>query len=156
MEAELMRALRLFTILMPLMLSAKDPLVTIEDTGSTNRLGLRVTFDREGQATVDSRSRDTRHIKLAESLSKQFMLDLEAVGPLIDIPVVHCMKSVSFGSSLFVEFNGHRSPDLSCPGHDSHSGQLQKDANQILQAAREAAGIPSRRIIAVPVPKPPE
>src|ERR1700722_17297758 len=96
MRAELMLALRLFTILMFRLLLAKDPLVTIEDTGSTNRPGLRVPFDREGEATVKSRSGDTRHIKLAQSISKHFMLDLEAVGPLIDIPVVHCMKSVSF------------------------------------------------------------
>jgi hypothetical protein len=72
------------------------------------------------------------------------------------IPVVHCMKSASFGSSLFVEFKGDRSPDLSCTGRDSHSGELQKDANQILQAAREAAGIPSRRAITRPVPNPPK
>jgi hypothetical protein len=156
MQAELMRGFRLVTILMPLLLSAKEPQATIEDTGSTNRLGLRVTFDREGHATVESRRGDSRQVKLAGSICQHFMRDLEAVGPLVDIPVGHCAKSVSFGSSLFVEFKGDRSPDLSCPAHDSRSGELQKHANQILQAAREAAGIPSRRAITVPVPNPPE
>jgi hypothetical protein len=156
MQAELLRVLRVAAILMPLPLSAKEPQTTIEDTGATNRLGIRVTFDREGHATVESRRGDSRHIKLTESICKQFMRDLDAVGPLIDIPVVRCMKSASFGSSLFVEFDGHRSPDLSCPGHDSRSEKLQKDANQILQTAREAAGIPSRRVITRPVPNPPQ
>ena len=102
------------------------------------------TFDQTGHATVESRSGDTRQINLAKSLCKEFIRDLEAVGPLIDIPVVHCPKSVSFGSSLFIEYKGSRSPDISCPSHDLRMGELSKHANQILQAAREATGIPSR------------
>ena len=33
-----------------MLLSAKGSQATIEDSGSTNRTGMRVTFDREGHA----------------------------------------------------------------------------------------------------------
>jgi len=45
MQTELVRALPVVIILMPFLLSAKERQATIEDTGSTNRLGLRVIFD---------------------------------------------------------------------------------------------------------------
>jgi hypothetical protein len=67
MQTELVRALPVVIILMPfLLLSAKERQATIEDTGSTNRVGLRVTFDETGHATVESRSGDTRQVDLEE------------------------------------------------------------------------------------------
>ena len=154
MQAEILRALPVVIILMPFLLSAKERQATIEDTGSTNRLGLRVIFDETGRTTVESRSADTRQINLEKTLCKEFIRNLEAVGPLIDIPVVHCPKSVSFGSSLFVEYKSSRSPDISCPSHDLRIGEISKHANQILQAAREATGIPSRTARPHPLPSP--
>jgi hypothetical protein len=138
-----------------MLLSAKGPQATIEDSGSTNRTGVRVTFDREGHATVERRGAEPRHVKLSERKCKQFMSDLEALGPLSAVPAHHCMKSVSFGSSLFVEFNGTRSPDLNCPGQDSRTEALQKHADEILQEAREAAGIKPGRMFPARVPNPP-
>lgn len=153
-QAGFERGLRLLAFLMPILLFGKGSQVTIEDTGSTNRAGLRVTFDREGHAAVQQRGGEPHDVKLSERECKQFMSDLEALGPLSALPAHHCMKSVSFGSSLFVEFNGERSPDLSCPGQDSRTEALRKHANEILQEAREAAGIKPGRIPAR-VPNPP-
>ena len=123
--------------LLPFIMSARGPQATIIDTGSTNRLGMRVTFDREGHASIEQRNEEIRHVKLDEHLCTRFMEDMRAAAPLNALPRHHCMKSASFGSSMFVEFEGDRSPDLSCPGQpDPRAGALQKDANEILQAAR--------------------
>ena len=109
---------------------------------------MRITFDHDGHATVEQRNSEARHVKLREHLCNQFMRDLKAAGPLSALPARHCMKSASFGSRLFIEFNGERSPDLSCPGQqDPRSDALQKDAQQILQAVQEAAGSPALRPI---------
>lgn len=118
---------------------AEGPEATIIDTGSTNRPGLRVTFDREGHASIEQRNEEIRHVTLDEHLCRRFMEDMKAAAPLSALPSHHCMKSVSFGSSMFIEFEGDRSPDLSCPGQpDPRAAALQKDANEILRAARAA------------------
>ena len=152
-QADRSRALRFLSLLLPAVLLAHPQQATVEDTGSTNRAGLSVTFDREGHATVNPRNGEPQHVTLPEPLCKRFMQNLEAAGPLTELPAVRCVKSVSFGSRTFVEFNGGRSPDLSCPSSDARSQLLQRDANEVLQAAREAANIPSgRRVFTVPAP----
>lgn len=153
----LKRALRHLPLLVPALLLAADSQATIEDTGSTNRPGLRVTLDDSGRATVEPRTGETQHVKLPHDLCLQFMRDLKAVGPLADLPARHCVKSVSFGSRLFVEFNGDRSPDLSCPVQQESAEieNLKKDIQTILQAARSAADIPAHRAFTVPAQKMP-
>ncbi len=151
------RALHGLAFLIPMLLSANGPQATIEDTGSTNRPGLRVTVDRDGHATVEQRNGEIQHVKLQEHLCNQFMRDLKDVGSLSALPARHCIKSVSFGSSLFVEANGDKSPDLSChPQQDPRIDALEKDAQQILQASREAAGIQPRNVFTVRAPYPPK
>ena len=143
-------ALHGLALLIPMVLYASGSQPTIEDTGSTNRPGLRVTLDHDGHATVEQRNGQIDQLKLPGGLCSQFMRHLKEVGPLASIPARHCMKSVSFGSRLFIEFEGDKSPDLSCPRQPQpHLDALQKDAQQILAAAREAARIQQRNIITV-------
>ena len=127
------------------LICAKEPQAAIDDTGSTNRLGLRVVFDQNGDATVQPRRGDPQQVKLDPSQCEQFLRDLKALAPLTDLPVNHCVKSVSFGSSLFVELDGDRSPDISCASQDTRIEELKKQAQELLGAARQAANIPSRR-----------
>ena len=70
------------------------------------------------------------------------MQDLKAAGPLNELPVKHCMKSVSFGKSLFIEYNGVRSPDLSCQQTDTRAAALKKDATDVLNAAKSNSAKP--------------
>jgi hypothetical protein len=49
------------------------------------------------------------------------------------------MKSVSFGKSIFVEYKGVRTPDLSCRQSDLRAAALKKDAEEILAAAPRSA-----------------
>ncbi len=152
-QAILLRGLRFFALLVPAVLLANTSRATIEDTGSTNRPGLRVTFDREGHAAVEPRHGETQHVTLPSRICKRFMQDLEAAGPVNELPAVHCMKSVSFGSRTFVIFEGNRSPDLSCPVTENPRNlALQKDVDEILHAARDAAGIRSSRVFTIPAP----
>src|SRR5438309_11680974 len=128
-----MPVLWLVCLLVPVLLaSAKESQVTIEDTGSTNRLGVRLTFDRQGEATVQPRRGEPQQVKLDQSQCKQFVHDLKAVGSPSALPVNHCAKSVSFGSSLFVEIDGDRSPDLNCPSEDTRIEELKKQAYELL------------------------
>src|SRR5581483_1630114 len=123
-------------------LSAREPQASIIDSGSTNRAGLRVTVDREGHATVVEKNGETHHVELPAPTCRAFLDEVTSAVPLNKLPVAHCFKSISFGSSLFVEYQGERSPDLSCPGaSNSETAALQKDAREILQAAQSAAGI---------------
>lgn len=137
----------LLLLVVPMLSFAGKPQATIIDTGSTNRAGLRVTIDSEGHATVEEPAGEIHRATLRQDICRQFVQDLETSSPLNALPARHCFKSVSFGSSLFIEFKGSRSPDLSCPGQDERVTALQKAAQQILDAARTATGIrPQRRI----------
>ena len=150
-------SLLVLALITPIMIFANSPQATVIDSGSTNRAGMRVTFDEGGHATVDVRGGQPRHIKLSDSLCKQLLQALRAAGPLSDLPTRHCMKSASFGSSLYVEANGERSPDLNCPDQlDQRADALQKSAKEILKAAQEVVGVqPGRRFNAPGPPYPP-
>ena len=137
----------LFFLFIPMLFFATKPQATIIDTGSTNRAGLRVTIDTEGHATVEAPGGEVRRAQLPQDMCRQFLENVKASSPLNALPARHCFKSASFGSSLFVEFNGARSPDLSCPGQDEHAAALQKAAQEILASARNATGIRAERRI---------
>jgi|SRR5579875_3622178 len=133
------------------------PQAIVEDSGSTNIAGLRVTVSTDGQASVEPHDGRAQHVNLSQSMCEQLLRDLEEAGPLDRLPARHCIKSVSFGSRITIEYNGATSPDLSCPAAgNSHLEALQKDARAILEAARRATGIRSRRTFTVPAPHPPK
>ncbi|MBV9612940.1 MAG: hypothetical protein JO091_10730 [Acidobacteriaceae bacterium] len=139
--------------LLPMALAANGSQAIVEDTGSTNVPGLRVLVQTDGRASVEERNGSTHDIRLSEQLCRRLFEDLKAIGPLDRVPVVHCMKSASFGSRITVEFDGAKSPDVSCPGaSDPHLEALEKDAREILGAARQAAGIHGRRVFSAPAP----
>jgi hypothetical protein len=111
--------------------------VTIINSGSTNSPGMNIKLDDSStQATIERRDGSTQKFALDKDLCSQLMQDLKTAGPLNELPATHCMKSVSFGSSLYIEHNGTRSPDLNCPQSDPRSVALKKDASAILAAAK--------------------
>jgi hypothetical protein len=119
--------------------SAQQALVI--DSGSTNRPGMTITVDETGNATAQPRNGESKPLNLDPQLCQALMKDIQAAGQLSALPEHHCPKSASFGSSLFVEMNGDRSPDISCPNpSDPRMAALQKDANGILQAVRAQLG----------------
>ena len=130
-------------------MSASNPKITITTTGSTNTLGFEVTLDGTEDATIRPQSEAARQIKLGASALGEFTRAVDAAGPLHALPANHCMKSASFGSSLFISRGNDRSPDLSCPEQsDERTAAIKKQAENILQAAQKAAGLhTARRLI---------
>ena len=111
--------------------------VTIIDSGSTNTPGMNVKLEGSGTgAMVERRDGSKQKINLTKEMCTRLMDDLKAAGPLNELPARHCMKSVSFGTSLFIEYNGVRSPDLSCQQTDSRAQALRKDATEIVSMAK--------------------
>ena len=110
--------------------------VVITNTGSTNTVGMSVTIPEKGH-TAMAESGDTKvKMSVTSELHKQFMKDVEAAMPLDQLQVRHCAKSVSFGTSTFVTYQGLRSPDLSCRGQDDPKVlALQKDVDAIMAQA---------------------
>lgn len=103
-------------------------------TGSTNTSGYRIVVTRGGSAEyidVAGRSRTAISSQLAEKL----FADLHAAAPLGELPARACMKSASFGTSLFVYWNHERSPDLSCSG-DKRGALLANDASAVATALK--------------------
>ncbi len=115
--------------------------VTIIDSGSTNAPGLNVKLQKSGpQALVEKKDGSQQQITLEKTMCSRLMQDLKAAGPLNQLPVPHCMKSVSFGTSLFIEYNGVRSPDLNCPQTDPRNQALKQDAMALMAAAKTQTG----------------
>ncbi len=68
--------------------------------------------------------------------------DLNAAQPLSSLPEPRCMKSVSFGTTLTLQFNGQKTPDLSCgDGGNSSLRALIRDVKEVVAAF--GAGRPS-------------
>jgi hypothetical protein len=110
--------------------------VTVIDSGSTNVPGMKVTIEGSGQhAMVERKDGSKQKIKLTKEICERVVQDVEAAGPLNELPVRHCMKSASFGKSIFIEYKGVRTPDLSCQQADPRAAALKKDAEEILSAA---------------------
>ncbi len=90
----------------------KDAAVIMQ-TGSTNTTGYRIVVTHAGTAEfIAASGRATGTI--ATRLATKLFADLAAASPLDQIRSQACMKSASFGTSLFVYWNHARSPDLSC------------------------------------------
>lgn len=108
----------------------------ILNTGSTNTQGYRIVVQASGDAEYVNGS----HRAIASvpaSLAAQFFKDMLAAMPLTARGESDCMKSASFGSSLFVWWKGSRSGDLTC----GLSTKVSSDALQIAQALGMSTGL---------------
>jgi hypothetical protein len=111
--------------------------ITVIDSGSTNVPGMRMTLEGSRHAAVVTlKDGSKQRVKLNSEVCGRVRQDLEAAGPLNELPVAHCAKSVSFGKSIFIEYKGVRTPDLSCRQSDPRAAALKNDAEEILSAAR--------------------
>jgi hypothetical protein len=126
----------------PMLLNSDSPQALVIDSGSTNRAGFTIKIDESGNATVEQSGIEPKSIQVNAELGAQLMRDIKSAGVLSALPRKRCIKSASFGSSLFVEWNGDRSPDLSCsPQIDPRAEALQKDARQVVEAVQKQAGL---------------
>ncbi len=138
-------------------LAAKKPVpppmdvAFIVNTGSTNTTGYRVDVFTDGTCGIENNF--TRGIlskinqmhpnrsafnafeegKLPVSVEQKFFRDVLAAMPLTKLPVNHTFKSVSFGTSTYVEYKGQQTPDLSSPA-DARGQALTADVRAITAA----------------------
>ena len=117
---------------------------TITNSGSTNRPGFRIIIDRSGAAELTTAPRkfgppemrqqpDPIQKTLPRATVDRFFADLASAKPLASLAAAHCMKSVSFGSTLTVALGGEQTPDLSCgDGGNAAMRDLIRDANEIV------------------------
>jgi hypothetical protein len=104
----------------------------ILNTGSTNTSGYRIVVQRNGNAEYITDVTRAKALVPAPIVSK-FFSDLHAAAPLQTLQRAACMKSISFGTSLFVWWDHSRSPDLSCPA-DERARALEVDAQAVSSA----------------------
>ncbi len=115
---------------------------TIVNSGSTNRPGFRIVIDRSGAAEFKATPRrravqleaiTPMKMAIPRALADRLYVDLKTAGPLAALPASRCMKSVSFGSTLKIEFGGEQTPDLSCgPAGNPALANLTRDCDEIV------------------------
>jgi hypothetical protein len=106
----------------------------IVDSGSTNREGYRLRVYASGWTALQQGDVAAKK-RVPAALVTRFFADLNAAGLLDRITTMHCMKSVSFGSSMQIGYRGKLSPDLTCPSPSSAARALVVDAGALAQAA---------------------
>ena len=127
---------------MPDTAKAKTDSVVIVNSGSTNFAGYRIVVEKSGNAEYTATPRrygpqsqgaaGPVRKKVPRPLLQRLYSDLGAAKPLSALPEAHCMKSASFGSTLTVEFNGQKTPDLSCgDGGSAEMENLARDVKEI-------------------------
>jgi hypothetical protein len=118
---------------------------TIVESGSTNTAGFRIVIPRSGPAEYTAaprrigppgdRQATTKQQVVPRELVDRFYADLKAAAPLSSLPEQRCMKSVSFGTTRTIEFDGQKTPDLNCgDGGNLKLRSLIQDANDIVKA----------------------
>ena len=118
------------------LLAAENIDVKIIITASTNTREVDITFDGQCNAVINEQP-----VTLDQPLCANLLQALQNAGPLQNFPVPQCTKSVSFGTSFFIEKDGVRSPDISC----SKDNALLKAADPIVKAAEQATNFDVRK-----------
>ena len=111
-------------------LSLQEPAFII-DSGSTNTCPFTISVLPLGKVTYTVCNRKgAGEIKVKTAM--KFFNDILAGKPLSKLPVSDlCFKSVSFGTSTEVKYQGQKSPDISCPSDNSKVKNLESDVYSI-------------------------
>ncbi|MHC5609600.1 MAG: hypothetical protein ACYTXA_00820 [Nostoc sp.] len=111
--------------------NAEQPAVIL-NSGSTNTCNYRIRVLPSGKATYTVCNRKgAGEIKV--NTATKFFNDISAAKPLSKLPYKPCGKSVSFGTSTQVRYQGQKSPDVSCPSNDLRVTNLYDDAKNVQQ-----------------------
>ncbi|MEH2119236.1 hypothetical protein [Nostoc sp.] len=109
--------------------NTQEPAVII-NRGSTNTCKYIIRVSPSGKAnyTVCNR-KGAGEIKV--NTATKFFNDILAAKPLSKLPYKPCAKSVWFGTSTEVIYQGQKSPDISCSSNDYRVKTLYNDAESI-------------------------
>jgi hypothetical protein len=120
---------------------------SIHQSPSTNVAGFSIDVPRVGDVRVVV-GEASRAVSLDAGLVAKLYADLERAGDLTKLPIEHCMKSASFGSSTTIVYGGNTSGDLQCAA-DTNGRALSADVAAIAHAA--LAGMPLARRRTMPI-----
>ncbi|MBN3869389.1 hypothetical protein [uncultured Nostoc sp.] len=109
----------------------KQPAVII-NSGSTNTCKYRIELLPSGKATYTVCNRKSAGEIKVDTATK-FFNDISAAKPLSKLPYKPCARSVSFGTSTQVRYQGQISQDISCPSNDLRVTNLYEDTKSIQQ-----------------------
>ena len=107
--------------------TTQEPGVII-NRGSTNTCKYIIRVLPSGKATYTVCNRKG---EIKVNTATKFFNDILAAKPLSKLPYKPCAKSVSFGTSTEVIYQGQKSPDISCPSNDYRVITLYNDAESI-------------------------
>jgi hypothetical protein len=122
--------------------AASTDTAVIENSGSTNSYGYTIQVSSDGKGSVTMQERGGKAASTPKAFTipaatvTRFFSDLAAARKA-NAASVPCMKSVSFGTSEHIKWQGWTSPDLSCPPKGAEGDTLASD----VAAIRQAAGI---------------
>lgn len=111
-------------------LSLQEPAFII-DSGSTNTCPFTISVLPLGKVTYTiCNSKGAGEIKVKTAM--KFFNDILAAKPLSKLPAYDlCGKSVSFGTSTEVKYQGQKSPDISCQRYYYKERNLESDVYSI-------------------------
>jgi hypothetical protein len=125
--------------------NSENDIIRITNSGSTNTAGYVIELQRNGLVrwTVASRIRPVlstapstttaeNHIQLPSLRTNNIFQAVEQAFPFDQYAPVFCGKSVSFGTTLHVTYNGQQTPDLNCPVKDQRLVLLSKDIHELI------------------------
>ncbi|CAF0916158.1 unnamed protein product [Adineta steineri] len=112
--------------------SSNENNIVITNSGSTNTAGYVITVQPNGRcswkvtphgahllmSTTPSSTTTQTSIQLSLARTKNMFQIAQEAQPFNQYPSTGCIKSVSFGTTLHVAYNGQQTPDLSCPLKD--------------------------------------
>lgn len=109
----------------------QNDIVQIINSGSTNTAGYVIELQRNGLvqwtvaprfrpslSTVPSSTATQNNIRLPTVRTNNIFQAIQEAAPFNQYAPVFCGKSVSFGTTLHVTYNGQQTPDLNCPMKD--------------------------------------
>ena len=123
----------------------------IVDTGSTNVQGFTIAVRSDGtgwwrpSTRMGQPTAPPHTFTIAQGIARRF-LDALADGRAQNVRSVPCMKSASFGHSVFALWHGWRSPDITCPLDSTEARSIATDIHAVIAASGMPAPTVGRRI----------
>lgn len=106
---------------------ATDIMATINVSGSTNTLPYSITIYSDGSAKAVVQGSNSGQTLPASTINVQALQDLlNQTGDVSKITTGFCAKSVSFGTTTTISYNGKTSGDLQCIKTDASTPQAYK------------------------------
>ncbi len=123
----------------------------IIDTGSTNAPGFTIAVRSDGTgwwrptARMGANPTAPHTFTIAQGVARRFLAAMND-GRTDGVRGVPCMKSASFGHSVFAIWHGWRSPDITCPLDSAEARSIAASIHAVIAASGMPAPAVGRRM----------